>query len=128
MESTDIFDRINGLAQQLPVSANFSTLQERIGVYIRCFNQTRHCGDVLTRKTYNSNYRDHLAKKNRGQRPRSWYKDYHEAIVTRDDFAAAQKILDNARYGTRQVLPVLCVIKKGSLRGFAVIHPHWAGI
>ena len=151
MESTDIFDRMNGLAQQLPVSANFSTLQERIaahkarlqsvprerpdparryriGVYIRCFNQTRHCGDVLTRKTYTSNYRDHLAKKNRGQRPRSWYKDYHEAIVTRDDFAAAQKILDNARYGARQVLPVLCVIKKGSLRGFAVIHPHWAGI
>lgn len=87
----------------------------------------RHCGDVLTRKTYTPNYRDHLAKKNRGQRPRSWYKNHHEAIVSRDDYAAVQKILDNARYGARQVLPVLRVIKEGSLRGFAVIHPRWAG-
>ena len=38
-----------------------------------------------------------------------------------------QKILDNARYRARQVLPVLRVIKEGSLRGFAVIHPRWAG-
>ena len=70
MESTDIFDRMNGLAQQpsmLPAPTGQSTLQERItahrtwlqsiprerpdparryriGVYIRYFNQTRHSG------------------------------------------------------------------------------------
>ena len=87
----------------------------------------RHYGDVLTRKTYTPNYRDHLSKKNRGQRPRSWYKNHHEAIVSRDDYAAVQKILDNARYGARQVLPTLRVIREGSLRGFVVIHPRWAG-
>ena len=82
---------------------------------------------MLNRKTYTPNYSDHLSKKKRGQRPRSWYKNHHEAIVSRDDYAAVQKILDNARYRARQVLPVLRVIKEGSLRGFAVIHPRWAG-
>lgn len=86
----------------------------------------RHCGDVLTRKTYTPDFRTHLAKKNRGQRPQSRYFDHHEAIVSRDDFNAVQRMLDNAKYGNRTLLPELRVIDQGVLKGFVVIHPRWA--
>lgn len=50
----------------------------------------RNCGDVLTRKTYTPSYLDHKAKKNRGERPQSQYLNWHEPIVTRDDYLAVQ--------------------------------------
>ncbi|WP_455581119.1 recombinase family protein [Dysosmobacter sp.] len=65
---------------------------------VQILRNERHCGDVLTRKTYTPNYRNHLSKKNRGQRPQSRYFNHHEAIVSRDDFNAVQKMLDNAKY------------------------------
>ena len=86
----------------------------------------RHCGDVLTRKTYTPDFRTHLAKKNRGQRPQSRYFDHHEAIVSRDDFNAVQRMLDNAKYRNRALLPELRVIDQGLLKGFVVINPRWA--
>lgn len=86
----------------------------------------RHCGDVLTRKTYTPDFRTHLSRKNRGQRPQSRYFDHHEAIVSRDDFNAVQRMLDNAKYGNRTLLPELRVIDRGLLKGFVVINPRWA--
>ena len=87
----------------------------------------RHCGDVLTRKTYTENYRTHRKLKNSGERPQSWYFNHHEAIVSRDDFNAVQKMLDNAKYGNKSFLPELRVINDGILRGFVSINPRWAG-
>lgn len=86
----------------------------------------RHCGDVLTRKTFTPNYRDHLSKKNRGQRPQSRYYNDHEAIVSRDDFNAVQRMLDNAKYKNKAFLPELRVIESGLLKGFVIINPRWA--
>lgn len=37
----------------------------------------RHCGDVLTRKTYTENYRTHRTLKNYGEKPQSWYFNHH---------------------------------------------------
>ena len=87
----------------------------------------RHCGDVLTRKTITENYRTHRKLKNRGERPQSWYFNHHEAIVSRDDFNAVQRMLDNAKYGNKSILPELRVIDRGMLKGFVTIHPRWAG-
>lgn len=97
------------------------------GSILQILRNERHCGDVLTRKTYTPNYRDHLAKKNRGQRPQSKYFDHHEAIVSRGDFIAVQRMLDNAKYGNRSILPKLRVIDGGKLKGFVIINPRWAG-
>ena len=33
-----------------------------------CLRNEKHCGDVLARKTYTPNYKDHKAKKNKGKR------------------------------------------------------------
>ena len=89
--------------------------------------QERHCGDVLTRKTFTPNFRDHKSKKNHGQRPQSLYYDHHEAIVSRDDFIAVQHMLDNAKYGNKSVLPELRVIESGIFKGYVVINPRWGG-
>lgn len=87
----------------------------------------RNCGDVLTRKTYTPSYLDHKAKKNRGERPQSQYLNWHEPIVTRDDYLAVQKLLDNQKYGNRSILPKLKVITGGLLKGYVIINPRWAG-
>ena len=86
----------------------------------------RYCGDVFTRKTWTPDVLSHRSIKNRGERPRSLYRDEHQAIVSRDDFIAVQHLLNNARYGNRSILPELSVIMDGLLKGFVVINPRWA--
>lgn len=87
----------------------------------------RHCGDVLTRKTFTENYRTHKARKNRGERPQSRYLNHHEGIVSRDDFIAVQHMLDNAKYGNKTLLPELRVIDSGLFKGFVVVNLRWVG-
>ena len=94
---------------------------------VQVLRNERHCGDVLTRKTFTPNYLNHKAKKNRGDRPQSIYRNHHEAIVSRDDFIAVQRLLENAKYGNKSILPELRVIDSGLLKGFVIVNPRWAG-
>lgn len=94
---------------------------------VQVLRNERHCGDVLTRKTFTPNYLNHKARKNRGDRPQSLYRNHHEGIVSRDDFIAVQHLLNNSKYGSRSILPELRVIDSGLLRGFVTINPRWAG-
>ena len=97
------------------------------GSIVQILRNERHCGDVYTRKTYTPNCRDHLAKKNRGERPQSRYFNHHRAIITRDDFIAVQRMFDNSKFGNKSILPELRVIDSGILKGFVTINPRWAG-
>lgn len=97
------------------------------GSVLQILRNERHCGDICTRKTYTPNFRDHKSKKNEGQRPQSWYYNHHPAIISRDDFNAVQRMLDNAKYGNKTILPELRVIDNGILKGFVTINPRWAG-
>lgn len=97
--------------------------KDSIAVMLR---SERNCGDVLTRKTFTPSYLDHKAKKNRGDRPQSQYLNWHDPIVSRDDYLAVQKLLDNQKYGNRSILPKLKVITGGLLKGYVVINPRWA--
>ena len=81
------------------------------------FRNERHCGDVLTRKTWTPDVISHKSKKNRGERQQSLYKDDHEAIVSRDDYIAVQHMINNAKYGGKSILPELRVIDSGLLKG-----------
>ncbi len=97
------------------------------GGILQILRNERHCGDVLTRKTFTPNYRTHKSKKNMGQRPQSRYRNHHPGIVTRDDFIAVQHMLDNAKYGNKSILPEIRVIEDGMLKGFVTINPRWSG-
>ena len=83
---------------------------------VQLLRNERHCGDVLTRKTFTEDFRTHRTLKNRGDRPQSRYINHHEAIVSRDDFIAVQRMLDNAKYGNRSVLPNSASSGKASSR------------
>lgn len=78
---------------------------------VQILRNERHCGDVITRKTFTPNYRDHKSVRNRGERPQSTYRKHHEGIVSRDDFIAVQRMLDNAKYPqifSHRPFPNLC--------------------
>ena len=94
----------------------------------RSLQNERYCGDVKTRKRYKVFAADVVKQKsfkNRGEKPQSYYIDEHEAIVSRDDFLAVQRIMHNAKYGGTSLLPELRVIPKGLLKGFVIVHPKW---
>ncbi len=87
----------------------------------------RHCGEILTRKTYTPSYLDHKSRKNRGERSQHRWKGEHEAIISKDDFIAVQHLINNAKYGNKGILPELKIISEGALKGFISINPRWAG-
>lgn len=93
---------------------------------VQILRNERHCGDVITRKTFTPNFRNHKSVKNRGDRPQSHYYNHHDPIVSRDDFIAVQRMLDNARFKNKSYLPELRVLDSGILKGFVVINPRWA--
>ena len=87
----------------------------------------RHCGAVQARKTFTPNYLNHKSRKNRGDRLSYFAEDHHEPIITPEDYFAVQKLLSNAKYGGRGILPELHTIAEGALRGYVAVNPHWAG-
>ena len=60
-------------------------------------------------------------------RPQYRKRNHHEAIVSRDDFIAVQRLISNAKYGNKGILPELKVLPDGVLKGFVSINPRWAG-
>src|SRR5574344_2502856 len=96
------------------------------GAILQILQNERHCGDILSRKTWTPNYLDHKSKKNRKDKNQYHRKNNHEAIVSRDDFIAVQRLISNAKYGNKGFLPELNVIHEGALKGFVSINPRWA--
>lgn len=97
------------------------------GSILQILQNERHCGDVLARKTWTPSYLDHKSKKNKQDRNQYRHKNHHEAIISRDDFIAVQRLISNAKYGNKGILPVLSVIPDGVLKGFVSVNPRWAG-
>ncbi len=97
------------------------------GSILEILKNERYCGEILTRKTYTPNYKDHKSKKNNGERQQHRWKGEHQAIITKDDFIAVQHLIDNAKYGNKGFLPELKIITEGALKGFITVNPRWAG-
>ena len=94
---------------------------------LQVLQNERHCGDVLTRKTWTPDYLNHKSKKNRHNLEQRRWKNQHEPIISRANFMAVQQLIKNAKYGNKGFLPELKVIKNGILTGFIIINPRWAG-
>lgn len=97
------------------------------GSVLQILQNERHCGDVLARKTWTPSYLDHKSKKNRQDRNQYRHNNHHEPIISRDDFIAVQRLISNAKYGNKGILPELKVITDGVLRGFVSVNPRWSG-
>ena len=97
------------------------------GSVLQILSNERYCGDVLARKTFTPNYLNHKSKRNNHDRNQYRQKDHHEAIISRDDFFAVQKLIRNAKYRNKGYFPEMPVVKSGFLKGYVVVHPKWAG-
>ena len=87
----------------------------------------RHCGDVLARKTWTPNFHDHKSKRNNGKKNKYYQPGHHEAIVTRAQWNAAQRILNSHRFGHSGGYLPMMVIDHGALTGYVSINKSWAG-
>ena len=87
----------------------------------------KHCGDVLARKTYTPNYKDHKAKKNNGKKNKYFQPDHHDAIVSRAMWNAAQRIFNSRKYGHEGTYLPMRIIDSGTLAGYISMNRAWAG-
>lgn len=97
------------------------------GGLVSLMRNERYCGDVLARKTYTPNFKDHKAKKNCRKKNKYFQADHHEAIVTRAVWNAAQRILNSRRFGHEGSYLPMHIIDKGVLAGFISMNRSWAG-
>ena len=98
------------------------------GSILQILQNERHCGDVLSRKTFTPNYLDHKSKKNNHDRNQYRQADHHEAIVSREIYNAAQKLLEAGKYSRKGCpLPTLQVVDQGVLKGFVPVNRAWNG-
>ena len=87
----------------------------------------RYCGDVLARKTWTPDFHDHKSVKNRNRKNKYYQPAHHDAIVTRAQWNAAQRILNSHRYRHTGTYIPMRVIDTGALRGFISVNRSWAG-
>ena len=87
----------------------------------------RHCGDVLARKTFTPNFKNHKSVKNRGERQQVKKHNNHEGIVSREVFEAANRKLDLCTGKQDRRYPIMKVIDGGALRGFVPVDRTWSG-
>lgn len=91
----------------------------------------KYSGDVLMQKTYTPDCLTHRSVKNTGQERQYMMRDYHPAIVSKDDWNEVQHRLSNKIYRRRRKQkppppPVsLHWHKRGKLKGFLVLDPTW---
>ena len=90
----------------------------------------KYCGDVLMQKTFTVDYLTHKTKKNEGERDQFYIADHHDAIVSREVWDKAQKILDkmNSKSWKQGAQQRLIPLEKGILKGFISISPAWKDV
>ena len=97
------------------------------GSVVSIMRNEKHCGDVLARKTYTPNYKDHKSKKNNGKKNKYFQPDHHEAIVSRATWNAAQRILNSRKYRHEGTYLPMRIIDHGALTGYISMNRSWAG-
>lgn len=94
---------------------------------VNLMRNERYCGDVLARKTYTPNFKTHQSRKNNGKKNQYYQPGHHEAIVTRAQWNAAQRILNSRRYHHKGIYQPIRMVDKGSLTGYISMNRRWAG-
>lgn len=85
----------------------------------------RYCGSVLTWKTFTYDIYEHKKRRNRQDRDQYLYTDHHPAIITVEQYEAAQTLLENRKHGMRGGLHCMHVIDMGVFQGYVPINHHW---
>lgn len=116
------------IMMQLARPTKLGNYKWTVSTVVNLLKNERYCGDVLSRKTFTPNYLDHKSKKNRHDRNQYRQMDHHEAIVQREIYNAAQKMLTATRYAKKGFpFPNLKVVDDGLLKGFVPVNRAWTG-
>lgn len=116
------------IMMQLARPTKLGNYKWTVSTVVNLLKNERYCGDVLSRKTFTPNYLDHKSKKNRHDRNQYRQMDHHEAIVQREIYNAAQKMLAATRYAKKGFpFPNLKVVDDGLLKGFVPVNRAWTG-
>ena len=125
-------DHPNTIAERLNKKGSTTVLgNDWNGYSVRnILRNEKYCGDVLMQKTFTVDYLTHKTKKNEGERDQFYIADHHDAIVSREVWDKAQKILDKMNYkGWKQgAQQRLIPLDKGILKGFISISPAWKDV
>ena len=99
------------------------------GATVRAILQNeRHCGNVLSWKTYTYDFWEHLKRKNNHNKPQVLKVDHHEGIVSHQVFDAVQTKMASEKYIKNGIaLPALEVVDSGSLKGYVSVNRLWTG-
>lgn len=87
----------------------------------------RRAGDVLAQKTYTPDFKDHKSVPNRGALPQFYARDQHEAIIPREEYIQAIRMLEANSGGWKYGLQQFEVFERGVLKGFVGMAPNWRG-
>lgn len=88
----------------------------------------RHCGNVLSWKTFTYDFWEHKKRKNNMDKPQVLKVNHHEAIISHEIFNATQVKLASDKYIRKGIpLPALEVIEDGALKGYVSVNRLWCG-
>lgn len=88
----------------------------------------RHCGNVLSWKTFTYDFWEHKKRKNNQDMPQVLKVDHHEAIVSHEIFDAAQSKMAAEKNMKKSIpMPALEVVEEGVLKGFVPVNLLWKG-
>lgn len=85
----------------------------------------RYCGNVLTWKWFTADIFEHKKRKNKQDRDQYLYTNVHEAIITVEQFEAAQILFENKKHGYKGGIPIMQVVDMGVFSGYIPINHHW---
>ena len=118
-------DGIATLLTDLGVKTKLGNTEWNQGAIGYILRNERYCGSVLTWKTFTADIFEHKKKKNNKDRDQYLYTDHHPAIITVEQYEAAQTLLLNRRHGMRGGLHIMQVIDTGVFQGYVPINHHW---
>lgn len=88
----------------------------------------RHCGMVISHKTYTPNYLNHKSKPNRRNRNQWSRRNHHEAIITEEVYNATMELIKAHKHIRKaRSLPTMQVIPSGLLKGYIPVDRNWHG-
>ena len=127
--TTEIADTLNELKREtgLRKVCGKKNVKWTASTVASVLRNERYCGDVLARKTWTPNFHDHKSKRNNGKKNKYYQPGHHDAIITRAQWNAAQRILNSNRFRHSGGYLPMKVIDHGALTGYISINKAWAG-
>ena len=88
----------------------------------------RRCGDVITQKSFVVDFKTHQSRSNDDHKKAQFRaKDDHEAIITREEYELANRLIQANKGGWKRGIPQMQIVTEGALKGFVIGAPDWLG-